>query len=215
MLMLALARKLPALDAAVKGGNWTAREGYEGGELRGKRLGIVGLGAIGRRIAQFGELLEMDIVYWSRSTRDPKLQLVSFEELLATADVIQICLASTPATRGLVGLDQLSLMRPGVLLVNTARGQLVDHRALRDAIDAGIVAGYAADVWDPEPPLVDDGLLADQRVLVTPHVAGLTDVTYREICIHPAAAGVALLAGEAPDPTCVFIPPRSREVSAS
>jgi len=204
MLMLALGRRLAMLDAAVKAGNWRIRDGYEGLELRGKRLGIVGLGSIGRRIADLGTLLEMDVVSWSRATRLPSARMVALDELLATADVIQVCVASTPQTQGLIGADQFSLMKPGVLLVNTARGQIVDHHALRNAIDAGVVAGYAADVWDPEPPSADDRLLADERVLVTPHVAGLTDVTYREICIQPAAAAVAILSGDVPDPTCVL-----------
>ena len=95
-------------------------------------------------------------------------------------------------------------MKRGVLVVNTARAQIVDHAALFAAITAGIVGGYGTDVWDPEPPATGDPLLADERVVVTPHVAGLTDVTYRDICLEPAAAAVAILAGAEPDPTCVY-----------
>lgn len=204
MLMLALARRVAVLDAAVKRGKWAVRDGYDGIELRGKRLAVVGLGAIGRRIAELGTALDMDVAYWSRASRDPSLRWADLGELIAAADVIQVCVALTPQTRGLIGVDQFAMMKPGVLVINTARGQIVDHRALSDAIAARVVGGYAADVWDPEPPPADDQLVTHDRVLITPHVAGLTDVTYREICVRPAAAAVAILAGERPDPTCVY-----------
>jgi phosphoglycerate dehydrogenase-like enzyme len=204
MLMLALARRLTELDGAVTRGAWGIREGYEGCELRGKRLAVVGLGAIGRRVAELGGVLGMNVAYWSRTSRDSNLALLEVDELVATADVIQICVALTPETYGLIGPEQFARMKRGLLLVNTARAQIIDHQALLAAITSGVVGGYAADVWDPEPPAVDDPLVGHQRVVVTPHVAGLTDVTYREICVGPAAAAVAILAGEQPDPTCLF-----------
>ena len=159
MLMLAIARRLTELDAAVKRGAWGIREGYEGFELRGKRLGVIGLGAIGRRVAEVGTVLGMDVAYWSRSSRDPRFALLELDELVSTADVIQICVALTPETHGLIGPEQFSRMKPGVLLVNTARAQIIDHRALRAAIVGGVVGGYATDVWDAEPPAADDPLV--------------------------------------------------------
>jgi phosphoglycerate dehydrogenase-like enzyme len=204
LLMLAIARRLTELDGAVKRGEWELREGFEGCELRGKRLAVVGLGAIGRRIAELGAVLGMDVAYWSRSSRDTSFQLLELDELVSTADVIQICVALTSHTHRLLGPERFARMKPGVLLVNTARAQIVDHQALLAAITGGVVGGYATDVWDPEPPTAGDQLVAHERVLVTPHVAGLTDVTYREICVGPAAAVVAILAGEQPDPTCLF-----------
>ena len=204
MLMLALARRVVMLDRSVKRGAWNVREGYEAVELRGKRLGVIGLGAIGRRIAEIGTTLGMTVAYWSRTSRDLKFPLLELDELVSTADVIQICIALTPDTRGLIGSDQFARMKRGVLMINTARAQIVDHAALLAAITAGIVGGYGTDVWEPEPPATDDPLLADDRVVITPHVAGLTDVTYREICVEPAAAAVAILTGDEPDPTCVY-----------
>jgi len=204
MLMLVLARRLTELDRAVKQGGWGIREGYEGLELRGKRLAVVGLGAIGRRVAELGAVLGMDVAYWSRTSRDSNLALLEVDELLATADVIQVCVALTPETHGLIGPEQFARMKRGVLVVNTARAQIIDPQALLAAITSGVVGGYATDVWDPEPPAVGDPLVGHERVVVTPHVAGLTDVTYREICVGPAAAAVAILAGEQPDPTCLF-----------
>ena len=204
LLMLAVARRVVVLDRSVKRGEWNAREGYEGAELRGKRLGVIGLGAIGRRIAEIGTTLGMSVAYWSRRSRDSKLPLIGLDELVSTSDVIQICLALTPDTHGLIGSDQFARMKRGVLMINTARAQIVDHAALLAAITTGIVGGYGTDVWDPEPPATDDLVLADERVVITPHVAGLTDVTYREICVEPAAAAVAILTGTEPDPTCVY-----------
>lgn len=204
LLMLALARRVTVLDSAAKRGGWGMREGYEGLELRGKRLGVIGLGAIGRRVAEVGTVLGMNVAYWSRTSRDPTLSLLEFDELVAIADVIQICVALTSDTNGLIGSEQLARMKRGVLIVNTARAQIVDCAALLAAITAGIVGGYGADVWDPEPPAIDDPLLADERIVITPHVAGLTDVTYRAICVEPAAAAVAILNGDRPDPTCVY-----------
>ncbi|MEP7201563.1 MAG: NAD(P)-dependent oxidoreductase [Ilumatobacteraceae bacterium] len=204
LLMLALSRRVTLLDAAVKRDAWGVREGYEGVELRGKRLGVIGLGVIGRRIAEVGLVLGMDVAYWSRTSRHRELTFLELDDLLSTSDVIQICLALTPETRGLIGSEQFARMKPGVFVVNTARAQIVDQPALREAVAAGVVGGYGADVWDPEPPALEDPLVADQRVVLTPHVAGLTDVTYREICVGPAAAAVAILRGEHPDPTCVY-----------
>jgi D-3-phosphoglycerate dehydrogenase len=204
LLMLALARRLTVLDSAVKRGAWAVREGYEGFELRGKRLAVVGLGAIGRRIAEIGSVLGMSVAYWSRTSRDPRFELLELDELLSTADVVQICVALTPQTQNLIGSQQFAAMKRGVLLVNTARAQITDRDALLEAITAGVVAGYGTDVWDPEPPGSDDPLVVDERVVITPHVAGLTDVTYREICVGPAAAAIAILAGQQPDPTCVY-----------
>jgi phosphoglycerate dehydrogenase-like enzyme len=204
LLMLALARRVTVLDKAAKRGTWGIREGYEGLELRGKRLGVIGLGAIGRRVAEVGTVLGMNVAYWSRTSRDPTLSLLEFDELVSIADVIQICVALTTDTHGLIGSEQFARMKRGVLMINTARAQIVDHSALLAAITAGIVGGYGADVWDPEPPAIDDPLLADERVVITPHVAGLTDVTYRAICVEPAAAAVAILNGDRPDPTCIY-----------
>jgi D-3-phosphoglycerate dehydrogenase len=204
LLMLALARRVTMLDGAVKRGAWDVREGYEGFELRGKRLAVIGLGAIGRRIAEIGVVLGMNVAYWSRTSRDPRFELLELDEVVATADVVQICVALTPETRGLIRSAQFALMKPGVLLVNTARAQIVDGPSLLAAISAGVVGGYGADVWDPEPPATGDPLVAHERVLITPHVAGLTDVTYRDICLGPAAAAIAILAGRQADPTCVY-----------
>lgn len=208
MLMLALARRLVEVDAAVKAGRWDVRDGFESTEMRGRRLGIVGLGAIGSRLAEFARVLGMDVVC---TTRRPDTAAVTglvarvdLDELLRTSDVVQLCVPLSDSTRHLMGAREFASMKPGSLLVNTARGPVVDHAALNSALAEGTLGGYATDVWDPEPPPEGDSAVRHQRVLVTPHVAGLTDVTYREICLGPAEAVVAILGGSVPDPRTVY-----------
>ncbi len=177
----------------MKDGKWSVRDGYLGAELRGKRLGVVGLGSIGRRVAALGQAFDMDVAYWSPSSRDDALVRMELDELLASADIVQLCVALTPETQGLLDSRRLALMRPGTLIVNTARGALVDHGALIAAITGGRLGGYATDVWDPEPPPAGELESLGDRLLVTPHVAAITDVTYRDICVRTATAALAAL----------------------
>ena len=193
LLMLGLARRVVSLDTAVKAGRWSVRDSYLGADLRGKRLGVVGLGAIGRRVATLGQALDMDVVYWSPSSRDVGLAWIELDDLLATSDVVQLCIALAPETRQLLDKRRLALLRPAALLVNTARGALVDHRALVDALARGRLGGYATDVWEPEPPPATDLAALGDRLLITPHVAAITDVTYREICVRTVEAAIAAL----------------------
>ncbi len=206
MLMLALSRRVVEVDTAVKAGRWSVRDGFESTELRGKRMGVVGLGAIGTKLAGFGRMLDMDVVCATRRAPHIDVERVGLDELLTTSDVVQLCVPLSDSTRSMIGAAQFAAMKPGALLVNTSRGAVVDHVALADALARDTLGGYAADVWDPEPPVVDDRLVSDGRVLVTPHVAGLTDVTYREICVRPAEAVGAIVTGVAPDPRWVYSP---------
>ena len=121
--------------------------------------------------------------------------VITLDDLVATSDVVQLCVALTADTTRLVDANAITRMRPGALIVNTGRGPLVDHAAIADAIRSGQLGGYATDVWDPEPPAVDDALVRDPRVLVTPHVASFTDRTYRQLCVVPAQAVAAIIRG--------------------
>jgi D-3-phosphoglycerate dehydrogenase len=199
MLALCLARQTVRLAAATARGDWAVRNGFLSRELRGRRAGIVGLGSIGTRVAELSAAIGMDVVGWTRRRRSgSSVTQVGLDELLATSDVIQLCIALTPETTGLIDATAFAAMRPGALLVNTARGQLVDLDALAAALEQGQFGGYATDVWDPEPPSAGTALLEHPRVLVTPHVAAFTDVTYREFCVGPAEALAAILRGEPP-----------------
>lgn len=206
LLMLAVGRRLTHVDREVKGGNWAVREGFTSTEMRGKRLGIVGYGAIGARVAELGHALGMEVVCTTRRSSGVDVPRLELDELLATSDVVQVCVPLTDETRGMIGAAQFAAMQPSAIMVNTARGSIVDHGALAEALESGAIAGYGADVWDPEPPSSGDRALAHPSTAVTPHVAGLTDTTYREICVRPAHAVAQVLRGEAPDPACRFGP---------
>jgi phosphoglycerate dehydrogenase-like enzyme len=145
----------------------------------------------------------MDVVGWNRSGHD-SIHVLPLDELLATADVIQLCIALTPDTESMLGATEFAAMRPGTIVVNTARGGLVDHSALASSHERGQLGGYAADVWTPEPPSSDDRLQATGRATVTPHVAAMADVTYREICVRPANSIAAMLGGGVPEPSTVY-----------
>jgi len=152
-------------------------------------------------------MLDMDVVCATRRDPGTDVERVGLDVLLATSDVVQLCVPLNDSTRSMIGEAQFFAMKPGALLVNTSRGAVVDHAALAEALARNSLGGYATDVWDPEPPRTDDPLLPHGRVLVTPHVAGLTDVTYREICVRPAEAVHAILTGVAPDRRWVYSPP--------
>ncbi len=196
MLMMCLARDVVRLAAATSDGRWSVRDGFESVELAGRTLGVVGLGHIGGRVATLGAALGMDVVAWTRTPRQhPVARLVPLDDLLAASDVVQLCVALTAETTRLLDDGAIARMRPGAMIVNTARGRLVDHAAIADAIRSGQLGGYATDVWEPEPPAADEALLGDPRVLVTPHVASFTDRTYRELCVVPAEAVAAIIRG--------------------
>lgn len=204
MLMMMAARKAAFLDAQVKAGCWSVRNGYEGVELNGKTLGVIGLGSIGARVAQIGQALGMQVIYWSRRTRDARFAYRALDDLLREADVISLHVALSDETRGLIGARELALMKPGAILVNTARGALIDQRALTEALCVGRLGAFAADVLAQQPPAPDDPLLRCERATLTPHVAGLTDRTYREVCLFCAQNVLAVLQGEPPDPRSLY-----------
>ncbi len=204
LLMLALARRVQMLANAVDVGDWAVRNSYSGMELAGKTLGIVGLGDIGRRTAELGEALGMSVITSSRRSTSDCFTALPLDELLQRADVISLHTALTDETRGLIGARELALMRPHALLINTARGGLIDQAALRQALIGNKIGGFAADVLDPEPPAADDPLLGRDNVLLTPHVAALTDSTYREICVRTARNVLAVLRGGEPEVASIW-----------
>ncbi len=206
MLMLAATRQLVPIAGAVRAGAWAVREGYQGQELTGKTLGIVGLGDIGKRVAELAERLGMRVIYWSRRQRDERYTYRTFEELLREADVVSLHIALNSETRHLLGSQQFMLLKPGAILINTARGAVIDQSALLLALERGQVGAFAADVLEHEPPAPDDPLLGHERVIITPHVAVLTDTTYREICMRTARNVLAILRGEAPESDSVYHP---------
>lgn len=193
LLMLGLARRLDLLAGAVKAGNWSVRNAYEGHDLYGKILGIIGMGDIGQRVATLATAFGMAVIYWNRTPKALPYRQVELATLLQQADVVTLHCALAPETHHLLGTRELALLKPTALLINTARGALLDPAALRTAILANRIAGFGADVLDQEPPDPADPLLQQDRVLITPHTSALTAETYRAMCMQTAQNVLAVL----------------------
>lgn len=176
-LLLSVARQIPAADASLRGGEWK-RSSFNGVELQGKTVGIVGLGKIGQlfaqRVAAFGTtLIAYDPYVSPARAAQLGIELVELPELLARADAVSIHLPKTPETLGLIGAEELAKAKPGIIIVNAARGGLVDEQALADAIRDGQVAGAGIDVYVKEPCTASP-LFELPQVVVTPHLGAST-----------------------------------------
>ncbi len=181
-LLLALARNIPAEDALLRSGAWQNTVGFE---LAGKTLGVVGLGKIGRRVAAYGQAFGMEVVAWSENLTDEAaagagVRKVSKEELFRTSDVATLHLRLSPRSEGIVGEPELRLLGPDGVLVNTARGPLVDQDALVRALSEGWIAGAALDVFDHEPLPAGHPLLSAPNTVLSPHLGYVTRESYRE-----------------------------------
>lgn len=208
-LLLAVARGVVAGDRLVRAGGWKTWDpvGHLGLELNGATLGIVGLGRIGTAVARRARAFGMRILYTGRRPRPEAAAAVGaawrpFPDLLAEADAVSLHVPLTPETRGLFDARTIGRMKRGAILVNTARGAVVDPAALGDALRSGHLGGAGLDVTDPEPLPADDPLLAAPNLVVTPHVGSATRVTRTRMAEVAAANLAAALAGEMP-PNCV------------
>lgn len=204
MLMLAVTRGLVESANAVRDGDWASRAAYDRDEVNGQTVGIVGLGNIGSRVARVCEALGMGVLYHDPRPRDSAHESVALDELLRRSDVVTLHCQLDERSTGMMDQNAMNSMKPGSVLINTARGGLIDHAALTRAMRSGHLAGFGADVLDAEPPESGNPLLALPNVVVTPHSASLTRSTYREICVRSVKNTLAILAGEAPEPGCVF-----------
>ncbi len=178
-LMLAMARSITPANSSTKSGKWEKKK-FLGNELRGKTLGVVGLGSIGREVVRRARAFEMKVVtsdpYVSpRVAEDLHVELADFDRLLATSDYISLHVALTPETHRMLSKEAFTKMKTGVRIVNCSRGELIDPEALKEAIESGKVAGAALDVFDPEPPPAGFPLFSLDAVVATPHIAGSTE----------------------------------------
>jgi D-3-phosphoglycerate dehydrogenase / 2-oxoglutarate reductase len=176
-LMLAQARNIPAANAALKAGRWD-RSKYEGVELHGKTLAILGLGRVGTLVAQRALALGMRLVAWDPFVSKQRaaqmgVELVELEDALRQADFLTIHLPKNSDTTSLIGATQLALMKPDARLINTSRGGILDETALAEAIKAGGVGGAGLDVFEKEPT-TSSPLFALEQVVVTPHLGAST-----------------------------------------
>lgn len=175
-LILELAHQVGLHDKAVKDGEWSRCPDFSFWktslvELDGKALLLAGRGRIGERVAQIARAFGMKVLWAQVPGREPKGDRVPLEAGLKEADVVSLHCPLTADTRCMINADQLAQMKASALLVNTARGGLVDQIALTHALNGGIIAGYAADVLDGEPPNPDNPLLTAQNCILTPHFA--------------------------------------------
>jgi glyoxylate reductase len=170
-LLMAAARKLAEADAAVRGGDWRTWEPgrYLGADVYGATLGIIGYGRIGRAVAERADGFSMRVLHTRRSSTHEDL-----DDLLEQSDFVSVHAPLTPDTHHLIGAHALARMKTSAILINTARGELVDQQALTRALWDGLIAGAALDVTVPEPLPADDPLLQAPNLIVTPHIGSAT-----------------------------------------
>jgi len=171
-LLLAVARRIPQVDAATRRGEWAKGQSIQ---LRGKTCGIIGLGAIGREFARLATGFGMRAVGWTMHPRAVAgVEMVELEELYRASDVISLHLRLSPQTEKFLGAREFAQFKPGAILLNTARGGLVDETALIDALANGRLSGAGLDVFAREPLAAGHALTALPNVVLTPHCAGIT-----------------------------------------
>jgi phosphoglycerate dehydrogenase-like enzyme len=201
-LILAAAKRLRELGAMVERAAWASRYEVAGLDIEGACLGVVGYGSIGRRVARLCRGLGMEVIAYDPAIdafAEPTVELVALEELLERSDVITLHCGLTEHTRGLVDRRLLARVKPGAILVNVARGQIVESEdVLADALATGRLSAVALDVFPSEPPEPGHRLYADPRVICTPHAVGLTS-RWNEQVFHSLARDVqSVLAGGSP-----------------
>jgi glycerate dehydrogenase len=196
-MLLMLTHRLREYDALVRAGAWQRGEqfcllDFPIRELAGRRLGIVGLGTLGRGVARVAEAFGMQVLVAGRPGGDPRPDRLPLDELLPRVDVLSLHCPLTPDTQGLIGAERLSRLRPDAILVNTARGALVDSAALAEALRARRLGGAAIDVLPEEPPVNGNPLLDGElpNLIVTPHVAWAA-LEARQRSIDEMAANLA------------------------
>jgi phosphoglycerate dehydrogenase-like enzyme len=171
-LLLAVARRIPQVDAATRAGDWPRGRSVE---LYGKTCGIIGLGAIGRQFARLAAGIGMHVVAWTMHPKPhPGVEFVEIDELYRSSDVVSVHLRLSPETQSFIGARQFALMKPGAFLINTARGAIVDEAALIDALSNARIAGAGLDVFTTEPLPPGHPLTKLPNVVITPHCAGIT-----------------------------------------
>jgi glycerate dehydrogenase len=200
-LILSLTQHVSGYSQMVRGGSWSQNEvlmvlAHPIRELSGRTFGVVGWGELGRGAARIAEGFGMRVVIADRRGSNPQPDRLGLDELLAVSDIVSLHCPLNDSTRGLIGARELSLMKPDALLINTARGALVDGHALRTALKAGRLGGAGIDVLPQEPPLDDEPLLDPEipNLILTPHVAWAAHEA-RQRCLDEMAANIREFTG--------------------
>lgn len=204
-LLLAAARRIPEGIAYVRGGEWKAWSPMVllGHDIHGATLGIIGMGRIGRAVARRARGFGMRILYHNRrrdeeAERELGATYAALDDLLRESDFVTLHAALNADTRGLIGARELRLMGPDTILINAARGPVVDTDALTDALREGVIAGAALDVTDPEPLPADHPLIGLPNAIVVPHTASSTIATRDKMASMAAQNLLAVLGGSSP-----------------
>ena len=200
-LLLSLSRKVAFYHHETKLGRYQLQAGPKLRRIEGQTLGIVGLGNIGRKLAEKALGIGLKVIATSRSGKSslPGVKIVSLDELLAASDYVSLHVPMTPQTKHLIGAAQLAKMKPSAYLINTARGGLIDTAALTAALQRGQLAGAALDVQDPEPPDLAQPPYNDERVIVTPHAAFVSEESLADLRLRVARQVATRLTGGVPE----------------
>jgi D-3-phosphoglycerate dehydrogenase len=200
-LLLALSRKIAFYHHETKSGRYQLQAGPKLRRIEGQTLGIVGLGNIGRKLAEKALGIGLSVIATSRSGKSAMsgVTIVPLDELLAASDYVSLHVPATPQTRHMIGAAQLAKLKPSAYLINTARGSLIDSAALAAALQAGQLAGAALDVQDPEPPDLSQPPYNDPRVIVTPHAAFVSEESLADLRLRVARQVATRLTGGQPE----------------
>jgi D-3-phosphoglycerate dehydrogenase / 2-oxoglutarate reductase len=200
-LIMATARHIPQADASLRSGEWRRKE-FMGTELRGKTLGILGLGNIGYEVARRAVAMEMRVIAYDPFVSEERaasigVETASVDEIITGSDFITVHLPLNATTKGMIGTTEIDRMRPDVRLINVARGGIIDEHALVEGVRSGKVAGAAIDVFTSEPPEANVPLFDDPRIIVTPHLGASTTEAQERVAVDVADQIVEVLNGRA------------------
>jgi len=212
-LMFALGRDIVRLDTRVKAGHWDKWH-YSGRELRGRTLSLVGFGAIARHTAKLAAALGLDVQAYSRRIEaiDPALArpVATLDELYAASDILSLHCPLVPETRGMINAASLKRLKPGALLINTARGGLIDEAAVTAALIDGTLAGAGLETFAKEPPDPANPLFRAPNLIVSPHIGAHTESAEEAMGLMAADNIIRVLSGGVPDPANLVNPTYDR-----
>lgn len=203
-LLFAVAKRLVSLDHGLRNGRWEKPE-YRGRELAGSTMGLVAFGAIAQQTARLAKAFDIEVRAYDPFREAKVFESVgvvreaTLEGLLSTCDFVSLHCPLTPETRNLINAETIALMRPDAILINTARGGLIDEQALADALAVGRIAGAGLDTFAQEPPAKDHPFFASDRVVLTPHIGGVTAAANARVGVEAAQGIVDFLAGRPVD----------------
>ena len=203
-LLMSAARRVSESDRWLRAGNWKMQfhpMSWLGAEVNGATLGIIGLGQIGLEMARRARGFDMRVIYYSRTRKtdlesEYGLEYFDPSDLLSTSDFVSLHIPLTPETRNFIGEQELRMMKPTAILINAARGGVIDYQALYTALSEGWISGAGLDVTDPEPISMDDPLLTLDNLVITPHIGSASIASRRRTCLLAARNVVAGIEGK-------------------